>query len=225
MLGDLVLDELLDGALQRARAVLEVRALLDEHVLGRGADLEADLLLREARADVAQEDVDDLRELFATERMEDDELIDAVEEFRLEDVAHFAEHSLLGRVLRLLLLVAGADGEAEGRRALLQEVCTGVTRHDDDGVAEVDGASLAVRQAAVVEHLQQDVEDVGMRLLDFVEQDDGVRLAAHGVRELAALLVADVARGRADHARDGVLLHVLRHVEADDGVLRAEERL
>ena len=35
-------------------------------------------------------------------------------------------------------------------------------------------------------------------------------------RQLSALLVSHVARRRADEARDGVLLHVLRHVEAQD---------
>ena len=33
-------------------------------------------------------------------------------------------------------------------------------------------AALRIGQAAVFEHLQQQVEDVGVRLLDFVEQHD-----------------------------------------------------
>src|SRR6266481_7891817 len=41
---------------------------------------------------------------------------------------------------------------------------------DDDGVAEVDRAALAVGQPSVVEDLQQHVEDVAVRLLDLVEQ-------------------------------------------------------
>ena len=52
-----------------------------------------------------------------------------------------------------------------------------------------------------------------------------VRLAAHGLGELAALVVADVARRRADEPRHGVLLHVLRHVDADHRVLVAEQEL
>ena len=68
-----------------------------------------------------------------------------------------------------------------------------VRGHDDDGVAEVDRAALGIGQAAVVEDLQQHVEDVGVRLLDLVEEHDRVRLAAHGLGQLAALLVADVA--------------------------------
>ena len=100
-----------------------------------------------------------------------------------------------------------------------------VRGHDQHGVLEVDRAALAVGQAAVVHHLQQDVEDVGVGLLDLVEQDDGVRAPAHRLGELAALLVADVAGGRADEPRDGVLLHVLRHVDADHRVLGVEHEL
>ena len=49
----------------------------------------------------------------------------------------------------------------------------------------------------------------------------GVALDALG--ELAALLVPDVARGRADQLGDRVLLHVLGHVEAHQVALAAEQ--
>jgi len=64
-----------------------------------------------------------------------------------------------------------------------------------------------------------------VRLLDLVEQDHRVGLPAHLFGQLAALLVADVAGRGADHPRDGVLLHVLGHVDADHAVLVAEQRL
>ena len=64
-----------------------------------------------------------------------------------------------------------------------------------------------------------------MRLFDLVEQDDAVGVTAHGFRELAALLVADVARRRSDESCDGMLLHVLRHVDADHAALIVEKRL
>ena len=67
------------------------------------------------------------------------------------------------------------------------------------------------------------VEHVGVGLLDLVEEHDGVGLAPHGFGELAAFLVADVARRRADEARHGVLLHVLAHVDADHVVFVVEE--
>src|SRR5690349_9868393 len=51
------------------------------------------------------------------------------------------------------------------------------------------------------------------------------RSTPHGFGELAALVVADVTRRRADQTRDGVLLHVLRHVDPHHRVLVAEEEL
>ena len=77
---------------------------------------------------------------------------------------------------------------------------------DQDGVAEVDGTALAVGEAAVLEHLQEHVEHLSVRLLDLVEQDDRVRTAAHGLRQLAALVVADVPGRRPDQARHRVPL-------------------
>src|SRR3546814_1145683 len=64
-----------------------------------------------------------------------------------------------------------------------------------------------------------------MRLLDLVEQDHAVRAPAHGFGEVAALLVADVARGRADQAADRVLLHELAHVDAHHRVRAVEQEL
>jgi len=64
--------------------------------------------------------------------------------------------------------------------------------HDDDRVLEVHPVAQAVGEMAVLEHLQQDVEDIGMRLLDFVEQHDRVGVSLHFLGELTAFLVAHV---------------------------------
>src|SRR5690554_4450427 len=64
-----------------------------------------------------------------------------------------------------------------------------------------------------------------MRLLDLIEQDHRVRVPTHGLRQLAALLVADVAGRGADEAGDGELLPVLAHVDAHHGLLVVEEEL
>src|SRR6185437_4802175 len=69
------------------------------------------------------------------------------------------------------------------------------------------------------------VEHVRVRLLDLVEQDDRVRPAAHRFRQLSTFLVPDVPRGRADQSGDGVLLHVLRHVDPHHRVLVVEQEL
>src|ERR1700733_12011602 len=64
-----------------------------------------------------------------------------------------------------------------------------------------------------------------MRLLNLVEKYHGIGAAAHRLGEIAALLVADIAGRRADQARDRVLLHELRHVDAHHRILGVEEEL
>src|SRR3546814_17613610 len=81
--------------------------------------------------------------------------------------------------------------------------------------SEVDRAALAVGEAAVVEHLQQEVEHVRMSLLDLVEQDHAVRAPAQGLGEVAALAGADIARGRSATAAGRVIRTKLAHVKAD----------
>ena len=68
----------------------------------------------------------------------------------------------------------------------------------------------------MIHDLQQQVEDLRVRLLDLVEQQHAVRVLADGFRQQTALIEPDVARRRADQARHGVPLHVLRHVEAHE---------
>ena len=53
-----------------------------------------------------------------------------------------------------------------------------------------------------------------MRLLDFVEQQHAMRMLVDAVGQQAALVEADIARRRADQARNRVALHIFRHVEA-----------
>src|SRR5690606_7172636 len=47
----------------------------------------------------------------------------------------------------------------------------------------------------------------------------------HFLGKLSAFLVADVSGRRTEQTRDAVLLHVLAHVDADEGFLAAEEEL
>ena len=84
----------------------------------------------------------------------------------------------------------------------------GVGGHDQDDVTEIDRLAVVVGELPVIHHLQQDVEEIGVRLLDLVEQKHRVRVLVDGVGQQAALVEADIARRRADQARDRVPLHV-----------------
>ena len=78
---------------------------------------------------------------------------------------------------------------------------------------------------AVLEDLEEDVEHLGVGLLDLVEQDHGVALSPDRLGQLAALLEPHVAGRRAHQAADVVALHELAHVDLDERVLGAEEEL
>ena len=61
-----------------------------------------------------------------------------------------------------------------------------------------------------------------MGFFDLVEQHDAVGAAAHGLGQLAALVVADIAGRRAEQPRHRVLLHIFRHIKPQQGFFAAE---
>ena len=73
--------------------------------------------------------------------------------------------------------------------------------------------------------MQQDVEHVGVRFFDFVQQDHGIRPAANRLGEITAFLVSHVAGRCADQAGHGMFLHELGHIDAHHGLLGVEHEL
>ncbi len=61
-----------------------------------------------------------------------------------------------------------------------------------------------------------------MRFFHFVEEDDAIGTPAHLLGELAAFFIADVAWRRSGHAADRKFLHVLGHVDLDQGIFAAK---
>ena len=58
-----------------------------------------------------------------------------------------------------------------------------VGRQNQQAIGEIDGSAQGVGEPALAQHLQEQVEDLGMGLLDLVEQHHGERPAAHGARQ------------------------------------------
>ena len=154
--------------------------------------------------------------------MEDKDLVDPVQEFRLESMAYFFHNSVLhGRIIRLLALLSGEAQVLRRHDAL----CSGVTGHDQNRVLKIHFPSLCVRDMAIVQHLKKDMEDIRVRFLDLIKKDQGIGTAAYFFAELTAFLVADVSGRRSDQLGDAVLLHIFRHVYADHRVFAPEEVL
>ena len=216
-----VFDFAFDYAFERAGAEFGRVAGFDEIVDGLGGEDELDVLVGGATAYLGEFITDDDAQVFFLERAEDDDVVEAVDEFRAEFFLDFVHELLLHGAV--VLLGAGAS-EAEAG-LVLDDVCAEVARHDEQGVAEVDFAAKGVGEAAFFHDLQEHVEDVGVGLFDFVEQDDSVGAAADFLGELAAFFIADIAGGRADEAADVVLFHVFGHVHLDEGVFGVEHVL
>mmetsp|Transcript_19593 Transcript_19593/g.42198 ORF Transcript_19593/g.42198 Transcript_19593/m.42198 type:complete len:313 (+) Transcript_19593:210-1148(+) len=145
--------------------------------------------------------------------IEQDDLVEPVDELggeRLADGFHHLWPALLGR---------GAVWQSD------EVVCAEVGGEDDERVAEVDSLPVRVTQVALVHHLQQDGGHLAVRLLELVQEQQRVGSPPDSLGELAALVVADVAGGRAHEARDCVALGELRHVEAGDGFLGVEKKV
>ncbi|MNK55171.1 hypothetical protein D3C87_741790 [compost metagenome] len=138
----------------------------------------------------------------AVQRGEGNDRVQAVAEFGREHAADFRH------------FVAHHPRVRETDRRTVQGLGPRVRRHDEDDVAEVSLAAIVVGQCAVVHDLQQDVEDIRVRLFDFIEQQHAVRLLGDGFGKEPALVEPHVARRRADQARHRVAFHVLRHIEA-----------
>ena len=144
---------------------------------------------------------------------QDDVLIECLEAHdRIQAVAELRREQALdvGHLVPGFTRVGEADG------GLVHGLGTRVGGHDDNHIAEVSLAPIVVGQRAVVHDLQQHVENVGVCLLDFVEQQDRVWLLGDGLGQQAPLIKSYIARRRADQATHGMALHVLGHVKADE---------
>src|SRR5215468_634121 len=216
-----ILHVLLDRATELAGSVRGVVPLLDEEIEGGRRRLQLDALVPELLVDARHHELHDGRDVLPRERVKHDDVVDAVDELGPERPLHLVHDLFLHALVRRLFPL----GEEAGGRPLADEARAEVRGHDEDGVLEVDHVAHGVREAPVVEDLQQHVEDVGMGLLDLVEEHHGVGPAPHFLGEETALFVPDVARRRPEEPRDRELLHVLRHVHADERVLVPEQVL
>ncbi len=84
-------------------------------------------------------------------------------------------------------------------------------------------SALGVGEDAVLHDLEKDAPHVGMGLLDLIEKHHRIGPAPHLFSELSPFVVAHIARRGAQKPGDGVLFHILRHVEAEQGLPSAEQ--
>ena len=157
LLAEGVLHHALDGAAQRARAVLQVVPGGAEQLEGGIVHFQVDVALAQALLHVGEHQRGDAVDLLLLEGVEDDDLVHAVQELGAEDALDLV-HDVLAHGL-VALFIAGAAAKAHGA-LLFDGMRAGVAGHDHHGVLKVHHAALTVGEAAVLEDLQKHVEHV-----------------------------------------------------------------
>ena len=154
--------------------------------------------------------------------MENNDLVDTVQEFRLKYSSDLGHDTALHPLVVSFLIVPGTKTEPF---RLNDRLRAGVGSHDDTGIFEIDLPPVGICDVAFIQDLKQYVKYIRMSLLDLIEQDHTVWMPPHLLGELASLVIAHIAGRRSDHLGYAVFLHVLRHVNADQVLLRTEYSL
>src|SRR5262245_45019439 len=161
-----ILHQPLNGAFEWARTKRWIISFGGDQVGGRGTDLQTYTTFGQQLAQTRQLELDDSTKLFPTQRSEHDDIVYPVQELRSEMATELSQHVGLDLV------------PVRTARPLQYVWATDVRRHDDHCIAEIDSASLRIREASVIENLQQDVEDIRMGFFDFIKEYDRIRSPA-----------------------------------------------
>jgi len=167
--------------------------------------------------------------------VEENDLIDAVDKFRIERFLEFVHDQLacfavsfaaVEMAIFLVVFVFAAHIESDPAASRgRQQAGSNIGGHDDDRVAEIDRSALAVGQASVFQDLEQGIEDIRMGFFNFVKQDDRIGAAADFLRQLAAFFVTHIAWRRTNQLGHVEFLHVLGHIDPDHGIFVAKHDL
>ena len=141
--------------------------------------------------------------MFERQPVEQDDFVEPIEKFRTEMPAHDFHHLRLHHFDILIV--------AQGRNELRAKI----GGQNDNSIGEINCPALTIGQATIVQHLQQNVENVGMGLFDFVKQHDLVGAPPHRLGQNAAFFIPDIAGGCPDQPGDGMFFHEFRHIDPD----------
>ena len=83
-------------------------------------------------------------------------------------------------------------------------------------MAKIRLPAVVIRQRGVIHDLKQDVEQIRMRLFDFIQQDDAIGMSANSINQQPALFESNIAGRSSDETGHRVFFHVFAHVVAKE---------
>ena len=157
------------------------------------------------------------------ELMEHDYFINSVEQFGTEHIFKLAQNFFFNFVVAFLFFRLVA--ESERFIFACDKARADIRCHNYNGIFKVDFSALRVGNSALVENLQKNVENVGVRFFDFIKKHYRIRFSPYFFGELTALLKAYISRRRTDEFRHVEFVHIFAHINPDNRVFVAEHRL
>ena len=164
LLGYGIFNIALDHTLQRAGPKQRIKTLLGEQVLSRAGKLYGHMALEQAVVQSPDIKFHDLAYFRLSQLPEDDNIVKAVKELRTELPFKLALHLVFHTLIAGISIPADIEACALRLRYL---ACAEVRSHNDDRILE----PLAVSQVAIIQHLEQRIENIRMRLFDLIKQD------------------------------------------------------
>src|ERR1019366_5976881 len=105
------------------------------------------------------------------------------------------------------------------------EIAADIGGEQDQGILEIDQAPLPIFHHPLVKYLKKYLVHIRVGFLDLIKQHDTVGLASHRLGQHTALAVSYVARRRALQRRYGMRLLEFAHIDRDEILFSAVERL
>ncbi len=60
-------------------------------------------------------------------------------------------------------------------KVFLNPIWAKIRGHDDDGISKINRTPLSISQSTIIQNLQQNIENIRMCFLNFIQQNDWIR--------------------------------------------------
>jgi len=160
-------------------------------------------------------------QIFPSQRTEHNHPIQTVKKLRTEITLDF----LVEQLFHLLIVgLLGPLPEAE-TGLVLNQIGSDIARHNQDHVLEINMPSERIRQTPFFHNLQKHIIHIGMGLFDLIQQKHRIRPTPYPLRQLPALFIPNIPRGRTNQTAYIMLLHILAHVNLNERIRISKHKL
>ena len=138
--------------------------------------------------------------------MEYNDIINTVQEFRLEHPFYLIHHLSLHMLIITFFIFLRSKSKFLGFNNCLS-ACIG--SHNDTGLLKIYFSSLRICNMSVIQNLKQNIKYIRMCFFNLIEQNHAVGISAYLFRQLTAFIISYISRRRSNQFGYTVFLHVL----------------